>query len=89
MTRDIRLRGAQDPGQFRDVEPVLREHPQQAEARRVTEQSEQGRGALHEISESTYIDIIMSMNPMRPADESRHSRTEMVWIGPKAWVIST
>src|SRR6185503_13854706 len=55
MPRDVRLRDAQDARQLGDVEPVLREDPEQPEARGVGQEPEEGRGLLH-IYKSTYID---------------------------------
>src|SRR5207247_11434300 len=47
MPRDARLGDAEDSRELGDVEPLLRERAQQAEARRVRKEPEERRGLLH------------------------------------------
>ena len=55
MARDARLRQAEDAGELGDVQPLARQHAQQAQPRLVAEQPVERRGLLH-IYKSTCID---------------------------------
>ena len=47
MARDPGLREAEDAGELGDVEPVAREHPQQAKPRLVAQQAKERGGLFH------------------------------------------
>src|SRR5678816_4525119 len=57
VSRDVRLRNAQDAGELGDIEPIGREDAKQPQPRRVGKEPRE-RGRLLHIYKSTYIDTV-------------------------------